>query len=858
MGAVASYMERRLAEELQRRGIVVWYDPARQWATWVSGLIGAGGLPERAEARAVKLGGNDASLVVFAGSYYEVAAAGDALLDENGAARLLIYLPGEPHQEAQSPIRELECIGGDKEPFQRELPLMARSAFQSAGLADSKIDELLNRDGITFEYVDAVSVGDETVSPLSPVFGSSRELEVIPAFLVDLGRRSEAAQRSLLPEIAQLSAKALGLPLKDQVDADAMARELARLLLVAELRSDLEGDSPKEFSQIRMPTSAEQLERIRVICARLRREHADAYEVMADEVERDLGLASAAIEAEKLGHIDTFRFEERRLLEACDRLLSEGDAARALDIVEGRARSFWTSVSAFPDRHAAWKACEALAHLALALDDAVKALESPPADTEGWVQAYSAPDGWHRLDQLFRKSRYRLSRIQDASVLDRAETRVFERYDSVLEQMAAGFVAALHAGEWQIKSVLVQPEIYAKRVATSREPTAYFLVDAMRFEMGADLAGLLEAVGATGARIEPAIAAAPTITDVGMAALLPGAERSFSIAPSAKGVTGVIGGRALVGVKQRMDHAKGEVPGLVEMSMDDLLHELTREKLEKMVRGAPIVIVRSVEIDGAGESLPTGIAQTVMGTVLEDIRKAALRLADAGIRRFVITADHGHLFGQRRGDDMKIAPPEGGQTIDLHRRCWVGRGGSTPTACVRIAAKNLGYVADLDLVTPRGVGVFKAGGDLAFHHGGLSLQELVIPVVSFELKGKARPKKKDGDPVALEGIPREISNRIFSFVIRRTDLGLGALAVRFVAESVQDQRTVGQAIFATGNWNADGHTLTLEAGEKGREPVSVGVQLDDDTVTELRVLVLEVGTDRTLKDTAPIPVRLLV
>ena len=51
--------------------------------------------------------------------------------------------------------------------------------------------------------------------------------------------------------------------------------------------------------------------------------------------------------------------------------------------------------------------------------------------------------------------------------------------------------------------------------------------------------------------------------------------------------------------------------------------------------------------------------------------------------------------------------------------------------------------------------------------------------------------------------------------------------------------------------------LTIPGGEEGRQPVSLGIQLDDDEVHEVRVLVMEKGTDRTLKDTPPIPVKLL-
>ena len=31
---------------------------------------------------------------------------------------------------------------------------------------------------------------------------------------------------------------------------------------------------------------------------------------------------------------------------------------------------------------------------------------------------------------------------------------------------------------------------------------------------------------------------------------------------------------------------------------------------------------------------------------------------------------------------------------------------------------------------PVGIGVFRSGGDLAFHHGGPSLQEMIVPVIT--------------------------------------------------------------------------------------------------------------------------------
>src|SRR5260370_8428421 len=121
---------------------------------------------------------------------------------------------------------------------------------------------------------------------------------------------------------------------------------------------------------------------------------------------------------------------------------------------------------------------------------------------------------------------------------------------------------------------------------------------------------------------------------------------------------------------------------------------------------------------------------------------------------------------------MRVEPP-GGATVGIHRRCWIGRGGATPVGCVRLSAAELGYASDLEFVFPRGAGVFKAGGDLGYHHGGLSLQELVIPVVTiYSTPSPTRAGKPER--LGVLNVPSTITNRIFSVT---TELGRPNLAL---------------------------------------------------------------------------------
>lgn len=171
------------------------------------------------------------------------------------------------------------------------------------------------------------------------------------------------------------------------------------------------------------------------------------------------------------------------------------------------------------------------------------------------------------------------------------------------------------------------------------------------------------------------------------------------------------------------------------------------------------------DIDWArlGEGEGGYLAHQAMGTVVGNLARTVRKLAAAGMRRFVVVADQGYIFTAPKEDAMKVTPPSG-ETVEVHRRVWIGRGGDTPPGCVRVSSVELGYRSDLDFVFPRGAGVFTAGGGLAYHHGGPSLQELVIPVLTARMGGaEERPA---GEKVVLSDVPERITNRIIRVQVR--------------------------------------------------------------------------------------------
>jgi PglZ domain len=639
----------------------------------------------------------------------------------------------------------------------------------------------------------------------------------------------------------------LGLELPDDAPLMKLRSIALRYVLAGEFRSNLRCSPPAALNAVSAPKTKDEEEAIGELARLLRTKFSDSYPEMADRVEAELGLRDVALPAGALGSIDTFRFEERTLLAHCGDLVAEKKFDQALEIISGREHCFWLDRDV--GRKAQWEACRRMSEFG-SLGVAVRATVSKATgDANAWIDAYASKDGWFRLDQAQRRLEAWVANLDDEPD-ERPLGVVRGVYEDACRAMADGFTRALVLAKWTVSAALHQTRIYSEVVSAQPKPVAYFFVDAMRFEMGVELAERLPK--SVEVSVRPAVCALPSITPIGMGALQPGASSSFSVVEQA-GTLGVrIDDAFLPDLGARKKFSASRVPRLADVALDELL-SLQPSRLAKKIEGAQIIIVRSQEIDHAGERGFMFHARQVMDTVIDNLARAIRKLAAAGVEHCVLTADHGHLFFPTdRDESMRIDAP-GGDEVDLHRRCWIGRGGATPAGCVRVTASALGYDSDLDFVFPRGSGVFKAGGDLAFHHGGPSLQELVIPVVTVRMKARERERSNLG-PVTATGLPDAVTNRIFSVTIQLDGKNLSLfsndLLVRPLLISAGKQvGGVGMAI--DGDFDRATGCVKLQSGR----PVTVAFLLSDESSLSLRVVIQDPTTDAELYRSAAVSAR---
>lgn len=840
------YVASQLEVLLRERRVVVFYDPYREFEAFVDELEDAD--PPHEPLPRVKVSDTPAYLARYDGSFFALKAAAEPIIAQDAPEPLLLYLPGQQRDRRGSVLMEFEKAGAifGLAPSHR-LRSLARRQLRTR-YTDGDIDELLAPESLAYGDIVrflAQRKGEEA-SLLRLVLGEGSSEALIARWLSSEAHDTELEAKQATAELFKLVGARLGFTLSAQTPLAKARHQTLRYVLVGEFRDDLTCDPPDGLRIVPEPANKEEHQRIRDIASLLRSQHADRYSQMADGVEDELNLAGLALDAASLGRIDTFRFEERLLLDHAARLVVNQRYDEALAVAVERGRSFW--VDRDLGRLAQWEALRLMAELGQRIARTQPSIKKAGGQAKQWVEAYAARDGWFEADRAQRALESWLAKMDDdpAEPLEKALGLVRRAHDNLLKEMAKGFTSALVDGAWAVPGVLHQTKIFPDVVEIAGGPVAYFFVDAMRYEMGAELADLL--CDGEDLKLTPAVTALPSITPIGMAALLPGASSSFSVVEHKGKLASRIDDATMANLPDRMKYLKARRPEARDIDLGELLQKTTKA-LSKKLEGVPLVVVRSQSIDGLGEMDGGLLARQIMDTIVSNVARAVRKLARMGFEYFVVTSDHGHQFSIRKEEDMLMDRPAG-ETVDQHRRCWAGHGGQTPAACVRVSGAELGYSTDLDFIFPKGLAVFRAGGDLAFHHGGISLQEMVVPVLSLRIPSGKR--EEPTSKLVLEGYPKVLTNRTFGMRVRLEEwLFQEAVTARLVL--LAEGQEVGHAGMALdAEFDRATGRVTIQPGQTA----NVAMMLTRDEFKKVRIVAQDPATDAVLAQSEEIAVRL--
>jgi len=886
--AAPNKLEARFCQELSRQlslhRVVLLFDHEEQLRSLLDAL--ATSQPSGEAPGGLNLGELQAQWVVAGSSLFALRHQLEPLVCADLPDPLLIYLPQRQEADCRSTLLELIRAGTV---FEAQLVNRARVYLREV-MEPEKVVQLLKRPDLTYRDI-AIALeqsGDGGFSQLKALFrqqlggmGSPPEnAELARLWLASDQCDAGISTKGLESELQDLlhSRWGLGFP-ADATLADWRQRA-QRALLLHEFLHDWHGDELTAFAKQSLPVGKAAEENALTDVKALRRNHAGAYIAIAARVEEELGLRGL-ISSERpgvLGAIDTFPCEEQFLLRSVDAFLAKGEAAKAQELVLARHDSFWLvgqpTDPTQSQRRLQWELARTAASLGLALDQAEAQLPKPTAPVEVWL-AYQA-DLAHHVDGLQRRLEQQVAELSAAAVeVAEGLELLRNRYEQLLDKQTQRFTDAFQQAGWLIPGAMPQTRIWAERVQPGAGRAVVFWVDALRYEMGASLHERFSGWSReqlSDLRLEIAQAALPSITPVGMSALLPGAERSFAVTEGDGKPCSVVDG-VPVGWSddkaKRLAHLQQRVPAAVVLNLVEVIRSKEAVLLEKLAGTGPVVIT-SIGIDEAGERDKDESIANVradMQRELDTIEEAVRRLAALPLERFVITADHGFLHLPLGREPAMRIPAPAGKTFKLERRCWLGHPSAVQQPCIEIQPADLGYGTNgLSVVVPRSAGVFKAGGSLCYHHGGTSIQEVLIPLLSFRCNptgaaadeakaGKGKRSKQFAWPGEL---PEKITNRILMLPIElpATLLNQGQNSqVVLAAYDSKSEELVATPIQAIGaELDRDTNRLKLTPGN----PATIGLMLPAEVRAKKLYLELrDAATDLVLHKSSDLPVDLI-
>jgi hypothetical protein len=743
---IKQYLLKSLNDLLDRRHVIVWYDPRGEYEAWAAALDAAA-LGAGSDGRPALLARHDPGR-----GFLALRHALEPQWSGEEPPRLLIYVAAaQPIALLERALIEYEVAGAVIQPGgsppEHDMALAAVTRRALAGrLPAAQIAHLADQlaadpPQLTLNELEGIVERGKTDGVLNHLYpGANTPADIVLAFLADAAGDEELARRAATGQMAALLSETLGAPIGDAEPA-ALRETAARRVLLTDLALALGAAGPSLIAPADAPAARQAAAELAEQW-RSRAPLTQAYVARASEVEAAAGVAvrlhETAASWPELARSQTFAAVESRLQQAVEEALVERTTAEAVALAQTRREGFWARHST--EIRARWSAVHSAGRLLLEAERVLSGLKNKELSARALWDAYVEGRGgepWCLLDRYQRhfERDFHAVDVDDRQhdALQRLAARARAAYADAAGALSERFVRAYEKAGFDLRGQTPQVDVYQRHVhpVLQVERVAYILVDAFRFEMAHELR---ERLGDDRPlELTAAVGTPPTITEVGMAALMPGAEKGIILTEDKGKLRVNLAGITLDNRQARVSHfaAAVDVPNVV-LKLDQLTPLADKKLLEK-IRSARIVLVTATEeIDGRCENNPAG-ARKELDAVFDELRRALGALIRQGIRTVIITADHGYLFGEALTPAQVIDRPDGHGLVEK-RRVWIGRGGQTPAGTLRAPLSAFGIAGEagqsLELVTPYNLAAFKTpGGNLEYFHGGLSLPELVAPVL---------------------------------------------------------------------------------------------------------------------------------
>lgn len=380
----------------------------------------------------------------------------------------------------------------------------------------------------------------------------------------------------------------------------------------------------------------------------------------------------------------------------------------------------------------------------------------PVSGIQNIVKRYQ--DELHEMDRRYRYFYFHYDKIADTRKFENLRQLVENVYtNDYLNNICVNWNRELKAADGDTR-LTKQINFFDKYIRFAKERTVVIISDALRYEVGYSLFRKLSADEKCKVKIEPMQSVLPSYTRLGMAALLP--HRTLELTDDFEVL---VDGKGCNDTAHREPILQSYKPNSRCVQYDDLKH-MNQTQLRAVFTNQEVVYVYHNQVDARGDKLNTeNEVFTACEEAIEEIAALIRRLTTgANTVHFIVTADHGFIYKRDNlSESDKIGNITGSKAYKA-KRYVVAKESVEADGVESLPLADILQNDDDKIVSvPVASDIFKAqGGGVNFVHGGISPQEMLIPLI--DVRTEKGHKETTNAVISLVSLSNKITNLIFS------------------------------------------------------------------------------------------------
>lgn len=485
----------------------------------------------------------------------------------------------------------------------------------------------------------------------------------------------------------------------------------------------------------------------------------EAYDLMANKLEKRINLKDYISKwaLEDYIRCDTFKSFDEKIIAYLINCLVEniGEYEKYRKVINRRRTTHW--FNKFQNKYEAIYYGMEILRLENELSKNIKGTTAYEL-VENYTKSY------YLFDSFYRKFYFYYDRIENKDIFSSLVEMIENTYSHwYLEELSTKWSQNIE--EELIKDIRVTDLVrqndfykhYIKPHMEIEERVFVIISDAFRYEVAKEFSDILNRDRQGKAELSFMQGVIPSYTKLGMASLLP--HEKIEINNNADVLVDSINSSGILNRQKILSQHFSDTVAIQYNDMKDMKRPEYKEKFE----GKKLVYIYHNVIDAIGDNATTerDIFEAVEKTFIDLNNLIKSLMHNVTAINIYITADHGFIYTRGPLREFNKITKSDVKGIDEGRR-FILVGENVEEQGILSIPMNylLGDDTSLHAIVPKGVIRFKVQGAGAnYVHGGVALQEIVIPVIKFKNIRKEEFKSSKVD-VKLTNISRKITNRI--------------------------------------------------------------------------------------------------